>query len=131
MALSNRKKQALELDLSGYTGTQIAEEIGCTNATLSKWRNEPEYKEEFEKRMNENIDKATKKLKAYTKIAIEKLVELTQSENERIALTAINSLLDRSLGKARETVSIQADVKQRPLANISDEQLKKMIEDEQ
>ena len=131
MALSKRKKEALELDLLGYTGLQIAEEIGVTNTTLSKWRNEVEYKEEFEKRMQANIDRATKKLKASTKMAIEKLVELTQSSNERIALSAVNSLLDRTLGKAKETVSISADVQQRPLQNISNEQLEKLIEDEQ
>ncbi len=131
MALSKRKKEALELDLLGYTGMQIAAEIGCTNATLSKWRNEPEYKEEFEKRMGENINRAMQKLKSSTDYAIEKLVELAHSNNERIALSATNSLLDRTLGKAKETVSIQADVQQRPLQNISDEQLKKLIEDEQ
>jgi predicted transcriptional regulator len=131
MSLTKRKKAALELDLQGYSGKKIAEEIGITQQCLSKWRAEEEYKQEYEKRTAETIQCATDKIRNYTSLAIDRLFELSQSKNERVALGAVNSIIDRGIGRAKETVSIQADVQQRPLQNISNEQLEKLINDEQ
>lgn len=128
--LKGRKLKALKMELQGMNNKTICQEIGITEQSLIKWRADPEYKEEYNKRANEMLRETMDKIKGATKKALDRLVELVDSDNERISLAAANSLLDRGIGKARENITIQADVQNRPLQNISEEQLKKLVQDE-
>lgn len=129
--LKGKKLRALNMELDGANNYTICNEIGISEVTLIKWRKEEEYKKEYADRAEEMLRDTMDKIKGATKKAFERLQELTESPNERIALAACNSLLDRGIGKARERIEINADVQQRPLQNISDEQLKKLVDEDE
>jgi hypothetical protein len=131
MALTKKQMLALELDLQGYSTTQMSQELNTSMPTIIKWRKNPEYQEQYNKRISQIVYRAEQRIKAAADMALDKLIELAQCGNPRIELAASNSLLDRSLGKARERIELQADVNQRPLQNISEEQLKKLVEEDE
>ena len=131
MALTKKKMLALELDLQGYSTTQMSQELNVSMTTLIKWRKEPEYQEQYSKRISQIVYRAEQRIKAATDMALDKLIELAQCGNPRVELAACNSLLDRSIGKAKDRIELQADVNQRPLQNISEEQLKKLVEEDE
>jgi len=129
--LKGKKMKALNLEIEGYNNKTIAEMIGVSEPTLISWQKKADYKEEYSKRATELITDTTERIRGASKKALDRLLELVDSENERISLAACNSILDRAIGKAKETVSISADIQQRPLQSISEEQLKKMIEEDE
>ena len=130
MALTKKQMLALELDLQGYSTTQMSQELNTSMPTIIKWRKNPEYQEQYSKRISQIVYRAEQRIKAATDMALDKLIELAQCGNPRIELAASNSILDRSLGKPKDRIELQADVQQRPLQNISNEQLEKLINDE-
>ena len=129
--LKNKKmKQILKLEINGYTTEQIANEIGLSYSRVAAYKCDPEYREALKETLEVSLINAQNNLKKNVNLAVDRLIELSQSESERIALAACNSILDRLLGKAKETVELSANVNTRPLENISDESLKKLIESE-
>lgn len=120
--------KCLELDLQGYSIPQIAKILGLTYTCIAHYKNNPSYLEMRQEMLESAIKEAKDQLKYGTSFAVSRLLELTHSESERVALAACTTLLDRIMGKATETVEIKSV--ERPLEKVSDEQLKKLIENE-
>lgn len=94
--LGNKHLKAIELLVhSNLSMRDIAKEVGCTPETLSAWKND----DVFIKKWNEETEKF---FNALTNKAIRTVDRLMNSENERIALDAAKTTLDKVMANKSE-----------------------------
>lgn len=67
-------------------------------------------------------------LKKNTLRAVQRLVELMESQDERVAILACNSILDRSLGKAQAAVDVDGEEDAPKAMNLTAEQALRIVE---
>lgn len=92
--LTPQQRHALDLLVAGKTVTEAAREAGVARETVSRWRHQdPEFKAEFFIAMR-SISEANqkKRLDAQTK-AIDRLLEIADSDDDMVALKACSVLL--------------------------------------
>lgn len=77
----------------------------------------------------EEMREARKLAREKSKDAIERLVELMQSENHRVALEACNAVLDRALGKPVTTADVHVSTPGGEFASLPAEQRRQLLRD--
>lgn len=99
-ALSAKQRKALDLLMNtDLKHSKIAEELKISKNTLSNWLNSektPAFTEEYERLLK--IADETRKRVYRTKAqkALDKLVELVDSHDKKVALAACKEILDRA-----------------------------------
>lgn len=106
--LTNKQLDCIELLMDGLNKTAIADKIGISRKTIYKWMENEEFKLELDRRKQKICNDALSDLKGSTKDLLKAVEKLAYTaENEGIRLQALNSLLDRTLGKATAKQEIE------------------------
>ena len=106
--LTNKQLDCIELLMDGLNKTAIADKIGISRKTIYKWIENEEFKLELDRRKQKICNDALSDLKGSTKDLLKAVEKLAYTaENEGIRLQALNSLLDRTLGKATAKQEIE------------------------
>lgn len=108
--LKPKQRKAIEmLVYQGMNKGDIANELKISPQTLSNWLN-PTKNEAFvtvyEKELETAENMRKRNYKAVAQKAQDKLIELIDSKNEKIALRACNAILDRAGDKPAENVNL-------------------------
>ena len=106
--LNNKQLKAIDMLMDGVNKTAIADKIKVNRTTLYNWLENEEFKLELDRRQQEISRHALSDLKGDTKQILEAVKELGyKAESEAVRLSALNSLLDRILGKATAKQEIE------------------------
>ena len=106
--LNNKQLKAIDMLMDGVNKTAIADKIKVNRTTLYNWLENEEFKLELDRRQQEISKHALSDLKGDTKQILEAVKELGyKAESEAVRLSALNSLLDRILGKATAKQEIE------------------------
>ena len=99
--LNDKQLECIELLMDGVNKTAIADKIKVNRKTIYGWLEKEEFKRELDKRKQLICNSAISDLKGSTRELLDEVKKLAYTaENEGIRLQALNSLLDRTLGKA-------------------------------
>lgn len=105
---SKKKRKAVELLINGdLTRSQIAEELGITRTTLYRWMNDERFQAELQKETDQIKRQAALYIDRKAFAAAKKLWELTECGDNRTKDSAVNSILNRSIGKANTNITIE------------------------
>ncbi|MDU7365405.1 helix-turn-helix domain-containing protein [Clostridium sp.] len=98
--LDERHIDAIEYLLSGtMLKSEIADRVGISTRTLSRWENDDEFKAELDTRRKALKKTAENKIINQTNNLVDKMFDLAyKSTDQRVKYNAIKYLLDRSLG---------------------------------
>ena len=106
--LNNKQLQAISMLMDNVQKSEIASKLGVSRTTLYKWIDNEEFKLELDRRRQEISKHALSDLKGDTKQILEAVKKLGyEAESEAVRLSALNSLLDRILGKATTKQEIE------------------------
>lgn len=131
--LNNKQLKAIDMLMDGVNKTAIADKIKVNRTTLYNWLENEEFKLELDRRKQEISKHALSDLKGSTKDLLKAVEKLAYTaENEGIRLQALNSLLDRTLGKATTKQEIELssnkDVENIDLDTLLDEDNSNVID---
>lgn len=85
----------IQLRLLGATNAEAAEELNVERQTTYRWGQIPAVQEELARLVQDATESAVRLLKANVTKAAKKVVALTDSEDEGIALRAAQAVLER------------------------------------
>ena len=106
--LNNKQLKAIDMLMDGANKTAIADKIKVNRTKLYNWLENEEFKLELDRRKQEISKHALSDLKGDTKQILEAVKKLGyEAESEAVRLSALNSLLDRILGKATAKQEIE------------------------
>lgn len=106
--LTNKQLEAVDMLMDGLNKSAIADKLKVSRTTLYKWIENEEFKLELDRRKQKICNDALSDLKGSTKDLLKAVEKLAYTaENEGIRLQALNSLLDRTLGKATAKQEIE------------------------
>ena len=106
--LNDKQLECIELLMDGANKTAIADKIKVNRKTIYGWLEKEEFKLELDRRKQEISKHALSDLKGDTKQILEAVKKLGyEAESEAVRLSALNSLLDRILGKATAKQEIE------------------------
>lgn len=106
--LTNKQLEAVDMLMDGLNKSAIADKLKVSRTTLYKWIENEEFKAELDRRKQKICNDALSDLKGSTKDLLKAVEKLAYTaENEGIRLQALNSLLDRTLGKATTKQEIE------------------------
>lgn len=107
--MTKRKLKAVEMLIKGdLTRTDIAKELGISRDTLYRWMKEEEFMAALQKRTEQIKRQAIQFLDSKSYDAACKLWEVAESDKDtRSKLEAVNSVLNRSLGKGNQNITIE------------------------
>lgn len=86
--------------------TAIAKELGVGRTTIYEWKKDERFKAELEAREQEIKDEVRHIYIRKLPVVVDRLYELTKSTDKRTALSAIQSWIDRALGKVSTQVEL-------------------------
>ena len=108
--LDLRKQQLIELKLKYPTmgSTELAEKIGVSRQSVWEWSKQAEVQAELDRRLREINQDANRHLKSRASDLMSEMLNLAldKSTEARVRNSALQYLLDRSLGKAAEQVDL-------------------------
>ncbi len=110
VTLDERQIRAARLEAQGSTTVQIADEVGVHRVTIYRWREIDEYRHLVAALLADTQRAARATLRAGAKAAAARVLALVESEDERIALSAAQTLLDRTGHPKAERVEVSAEV---------------------
>lgn len=98
--LNEKQINAIEYLLAGtMLKSEIAERVGISTRTLSRWENDEEFKAELDRWRNQLKKTAEDKITVQVTNLVDKMIKLANSSSDqRVRYNAIKYLLDRSLG---------------------------------
>jgi hypothetical protein len=108
--LDERQIRAARMEAAGSLPVEIADEIGVHRATIYRWRELPAYSHLVAALLADTQRAARATLRAGAKAAASRVLELVGSDDERIALSAAQTLLDRTGHPKAERVEVSAEV---------------------
>jgi len=108
--LDERQIRAARMEAEGVVMREIAEEVGVTRKTVYRWREIPAYSALVSGLLADTQRAARATLRAGAKAAAARVLALVESEDERIALSAAQTLLDRTGHPKSERVEVSAEV---------------------
>lgn len=114
MILDEKQINAIEYLLTGtMLKSDIAEKVGISTRTLSRWENNKEFKAELDRQKELLKKTAENKITVQTSNLVDKMIDLAyKSTDQRVKYNAIKYLLDRSLGtpvSAKENTNSNED----------------------
>jgi len=109
--LDERQIRAARMEAEGIVMREIAAAVGVNRKTLYRWRDVPGYTAFVASLIEDTQRAARDTLRAGATDAAKRIRELMRSEDERIALSAAQTLLDRTGHPKAERVEMSADVR--------------------
>ena len=110
VTLDERQIRAARLEAAGSSTVEIADEVGVHRVTIYRWREIPAYTHLVAALLADTQRAARATLRAGAKAAASRVLELVGSDDERIALSAAQTLLDRTGHPKAERVEVSAEV---------------------
>lgn len=111
--LDLRKQQLIELKLKYPTmrSTELAEKIGVSRQSVWEWSKQSEVQAELDRRLREINQDANRHLKSCASELMAEMLNLAldKSTEARVRNSALQYLIDRSLGKAAEQIDLNVD----------------------
>ena len=99
--LSDKQIEAINMLLEGKQKTQIAKDLGIQRSTLYKWLDNKEFIATMDERRNNFLKQTMDDMKSDVKDILGEVKKLGYTaESESVRLQALNSILDRVLGRA-------------------------------
>lgn len=92
-AKNSKLFEAVRLRLQGHSARQIAEKLGCSEGHVHKLFIDPRFKEELARRQEDLTAATLAVLTAGAQQAAARMVKLTQSANDAVALRACDLVL--------------------------------------
>jgi hypothetical protein len=108
--LDERQIRAARMEAAGSLPVEIAQEIGIHRATVYRWREIPAYTHLVAALLADTQRAARATLRAGARTAAARVLALVESDDERIALSAAQTLLDRTGHPKAERVEVSAEV---------------------
>ena len=106
--LTKKQNEMITMLVEGKSKTEVARELKMSRQTICDWLEKEEIKLEVDRRRQKMCNDALAGLKGDTKELLEAVKKLAYTaDSEAIRLQALNSLLDRSLGKATAKQEIE------------------------
>lgn len=107
--MTKKKLKAVEMLIKGdLTRTDIAKELGISRDTLYRWMKEEEFMAALQKRTEQIKRQAIQFLDSKSYDAACTLWKVAESDKDtRSRLDAVNSILNRSIGKANQNITIE------------------------
>jgi DNA-binding CsgD family transcriptional regulator len=127
LPLDDKKLKVAEHIALGDSTSYIASIMGLSEYTVRKYRKEAKVRGVVNLLQLESLDRAKIVLTKSTERAAERMMELIDSANENIALSASTSILDRLGLKVQDKVAPQAPVVNININNMSSDDLRKNI----
>lgn len=93
--LGTRLFKAINLALEGYKPAEIAQQLGVSERTVYRWFEDPNVRQELERRRQEIAEDARTILAGAATKAARTLVELLDCDKPRVRLDAAIALIDR------------------------------------
>lgn len=87
--------------------SNIAKELGISRTTVYEWMKDPVFKAELDRNEQEIKTRIHHTFVLRLPAAIDKLWEMTNSKDNRVKLQAINSWIERALGKVGTSVTLE------------------------
>lgn len=87
--------------------SEIARELGISRTSIYDWMKEPVFKAELDKNEQEIKNRIHHTFVLRLPAAIDKLWEMTNSKDNRVKLQAINSWIERAIGKVGTSVTLE------------------------
>ena len=109
--LDERQIQAARMEAQGVVMREIAEAVGVNRKTLYRWRDNPAYPALVAALLDDAHRSARARLRMGVTDAATRSHALIGSEDERIALSAAQTLLDRAGLPKAERMELSADVR--------------------
>lgn len=111
--ISTKQNRAIEALLSGGDHEHAAAVAGVTPRTVSRWKSEPDFEHELQRRANAAVADATRKLKMAVDAAVDVMLAIMHDADvhESIRLRAA----DRLVGHAVKLMEL-TDIEQRVTA---------------
>ena len=118
--LNDKQLECIELLMDGVNKTTIADKIKVNRKTIYDWLEKEEFKCELDKRKQIICNSALSDLKGSTRELLSEVKKLAYTaENEGIRLQALNSLLDRTLGKATSKTELEVNNNNKDIDDIN------------
>ena len=109
-SLTMKQREAAYLLASGSSNADTAEQLRINPATLYRWRQRPDFAEQYSRLVTEQEREANSRLSALKGKAVERLAKLLEDKNPSVALKAIDMVIGRSLGVPTENQSHQEEL---------------------
>lgn len=120
--LDLRKQQLIELKLKYPTmgSTELAEKIGVSRQSVWEWSKQTEVQAELDRRLREINQDANRHLKSRASDLMSEMLDLAldKSTEARVRNSALQYLIDRSLGKAAEQIDLNVDSNDGDVADV-------------
>ena len=100
--VSLKKERAIASLLEGRSITEVAADVGVHRATVHRWLNDPAFERELSDRREAFMDSTFDFLAYGGRLATLKLMELLESEDEKVALRAAQALVRASVSVDHE-----------------------------
>lgn len=97
-ALTAKQREAACLMASGVSNADTAEQLKINPATLYRWRQRPDFAEQYLRLVTVQEREANSRLSTLKGKAVERLAKLLEDKNPSVALRAIDMVIGRSLG---------------------------------
>jgi len=112
--LDDRKLLAIQLLVDGeLPKTEIARKVGVSRQAIYNWLDDPEFKAELDRRIQQRKVLVEKIIDSKLEDAVTKLWELAETtNNSRVKAQVLQYIIDRGLGKPVSKHSIEAAMKQ-------------------
>lgn len=107
--MTKKKLKAVEMLIKGdLTRTDIAKELGISRDTLYRWMKQEEFMAALQKRTEQIKKQAIQFLDSKSYDAACTLWKVAENDRDtRSRLDAANSILNRSIGKANQNITIE------------------------
>lgn len=100
--LTSIQQKAIVLLISGKNKAQVAQEVGVTRETVSRWsRLDPQFMATYNQQMRDLVDSEIKEVLNLRRKAFDKIGELMDSDDEAIALKAATTIVKTKVGDFR------------------------------
>jgi len=117
--LTEKQNKMISMLAEGMSKADIAKELKMSRQTIYDWMNKEEIKREMDRRRRIMCNEALTSLKGDTRELLDAVKKLAYTaDSEAIRLQALNSLLDRSLGKATTKAELEVSNNNKDAENI-------------
>ncbi|WP_152978251.1 helix-turn-helix domain-containing protein [Caloramator mitchellensis] len=111
MGLSKKQLEVAKLIAEGYSSQRdIAKKFNISEVTISRWKQQDEFKQAIKVFENEILQDMKRKLIGMTPKAIRELDKLLEADAESVRLQAVKDVLDRVDLRPADKLSITGDV---------------------
>lgn len=118
--ITDKQNKMINMLAEGMSKADIAKELKMSRQTIYDWLDKEEIKREMDRRRQIMCNEALTSLKGDTRELLDAVKKLAYTaDSEGIRLQALNSLLDRSLGKATSKTELEVSNNNKDIDDIN------------